>query len=92
VAANKALEGPKPVAYYEHYWHRLEWEKASREEVPYPGSEYWIIRYRGEHVGEFFEGKSKVWFGVLFGSFVVRSTVRSHVLHTLTGCIVGPQH
>jgi hypothetical protein len=88
MALNKKLTaGPKVVAYYEHYWHRLTWKRVDGDR------EWWQIFYRDKHVGEFFEAKGgKRWFGVLFGRFTMWRRDKEEVLHTLTACVVGPQH
>lgn len=88
MAIRRDLAGPKPVAYYEKPWHRLEWRDIT---APESQAEYWEVWYHGKHVGEFFEGKSRRWFGLVFGRTTIWGPGKDDILNMVTALVLGPR-
>lgn len=86
--------GPQIVAYHPRYWHRLQWQQV---EVPAPYREHWLAYHNGQLAGEFFRGKSGMFYGLVYThrsrrihSFWRRERV--WVLYTIAALILGPEH
>jgi hypothetical protein len=85
----KLTVGLKPVAYHAWYWSRLDWREIK---VPGPYREHWAVFYKGSHVAEVFQGKSGMWYGLVFGRFSVWRNIKTWVLYTVTAAVIGPKH
>lgn len=93
MALDKTLKGPQIVAYYHYYWSRLTWRQVK---VPAPYREHWVAYHQGQAVGEFFRGKSNMYYGIVYRTarrgFLFFRKDRQVILHTLTAYALGPEH
>jgi hypothetical protein len=85
MALDKSLPGPKAVAYYHQPWFQLTWKRVD------PNMNYWVVSYRGKHVGEYFQGKTGAWCGIIFSRGTIWRYDGTLVMQVMTGTIVGPK-
>jgi hypothetical protein len=87
--------GERIVPYYHWFWNRLTWQEVK---VPAPYTEHWVCLHKGKVAGEFFKGKSGMYYGVVYAHHERPHiyTVWRHdwrlVLYIMAATILGPSH
>ena len=96
MALDKTLKGgERIVPYYHQYWNRLTWQQV---QVPAPYTEHWVCLHKGQQVGEFFKGKSNMYYGIIYAHherpfiYTIWRNERRDVLRCMTAMILGPSN
>jgi hypothetical protein len=89
MALDRKLKGLEPIAIYPDARYRLTWERVPADQVPKCYIEYWIVKYKGKHIADFFKGKS-MYFAIIFGKAVIRGTNGRHLAMHISSSFAHP--